>query len=174
MRGRSRFGWSTAPTACASRATSGVSSTTSSAADTRPHIAGPSSASLRMASVNEMATSMPQDSPRQAAFLATAPRIRSAWAGPQPIEIRPLDGGGGAQVLVKRIAVRDRVDAVGELGLAVLVARDEGRGDDLADLGEVVGLEAARRQGRGPDAQARGDRRRARVERDGVAVDRDA
>src|SRR3954451_22084754 len=85
-----------------------------------------------------------------------------------------LDVRRGREVLVERVAVRDRVDAVGELGLAVLEARDEGGGDDLADLDEVVGLQAAAREGRRADAQAGRDRRRARVERDGVAVDRDA
>ena len=47
-------------------------------------------------------------------------------------------------------------------------------GDDLADLVEVVDLEAAGRQRRRADAQAARDHRRARVERDRVAVDRDA
>ena len=53
------------------------------------------------------------------------------------------------------------------------VGRERG-GDDVADLGEVVGLQAAGRQRGGADAQAARDHRRPRVERHGVAVDRDA
>ena len=47
-------------------------------------------------------------------------------------------------------------------------------GDDVGDLAEVLVLEAAGGQRRRADPQARGDHRRTRVVRDGVAVDRDA
>src|SRR6185312_12053281 len=47
-------------------------------------------------------------------------------------------------------------------------------GDDVGDLGEFGGAEAAGGQRRGTDPQAGGDHRRTRVERHGVAVDRDA
>ncbi len=47
-------------------------------------------------------------------------------------------------------------------------------GDDVGDLGELGVAEAAGGQRRRADAQAGGDHRRARVERDGVAVDGDA
>src|SRR5436305_2630864 len=155
MRGRSRSGWSTAPTAWASRATSGVSTRTSRAEDTRPHVAGPSWASRRMASVNEMAISMPDGSTPYGAFLATAPRIRRTCGGGR------LDVRGSGEVLVERVAIGDRVDAVGQLGLALLEARRERRGDDPADLDEVLGLQAAGGERRGADAQAARHGRRA-------------
>src|SRR5699024_5334618 len=46
--------------------------------------------------------------------------------------------------------------------------------DDVRDLGEGSGVQAAGSQGRGTDAQAGGDHRRARVERNGIAVNGDA
>ena len=50
----------------------------------------------------------------------------------------------------------------------------QGRGDDVGDLGELGVAEAAGRERGRADAQARGDHRRARVERHRVAVHRDA
>ena len=47
-------------------------------------------------------------------------------------------------------------------------------GDDVGDLGELGVAEAAGGERRRADAHARGDHRRARVERHGVAVHRDA
>ena len=72
-----------------------------------------------------------------------------------PARARASDGGGRPQVRVERVAVGDRRDALGELGLrgrrtpgvsAVAMM--------LADLGEVLDLQAAGGERRGADAQA--------------------
>ena len=78
-RGRSRSGSSSAPTRCARRTVSGVSTSTSASALTSPHIAGPSSSSARMESAKEMRL-----------FYQSG---------------RSAPGGGGAQPLAARPAV---------------------------------------------------------------------
>ena len=62
-----------------------------------------------------------------------------------------------------------RAASAGEVGLVA-----ERADDDAADLAEVVLVEAAHRRRRRADADARGDRRRALVERHRVAVDASA
>src|SRR6185312_14929959 len=52
--------------------------------------------------------------------------------------------------------------------------RLEGRGDDVCDLGKLLVAETTGGERRGTDAHARRGQRRARVERHGVAVHRDA
>src|SRR5450759_947441 len=62
----------------------------------------------------------------------------------------------------------------GELRLlGGLVPGRERTHDQPADLPHLIGAEPARRCGRGPDPDPRGDVGRVRVERDGVLVDRD-
>ena len=84
------------------------------------------------------------------------------------------DRCAGREVRVQRVAVRDRSRSLCEVVLLVLEVGAERGGDDLADLVEVVDLEAAGRQGGSADPQAAADRRRPGVERHRVAVDRDA
>ena len=57
-----------------------------------------------------------------------------------------LHRGGRAEVLVERVAVGELGHALGQLGAARLEGRRQCGGDDPADLGEVVGLQAARGQ----------------------------
>jgi hypothetical protein len=83
---------------------------------------------------------------------------------PCPVQVR-VEGELAGQGLHPAAQLAGEV--VGEL------ATQRG-GDDVGDLAELGGSEAAGGQGRGADAQPRGDHRRARVEGDGVAVDRDA
>ena len=79
------------------------------------------------------------------------------------------------QLGIQRIALRERARALRELrALIVREVAGQRLADHLADLAEVVRLEAAGGERRGADAQARRHRGRARVERNGVAVDGDA
>jgi hypothetical protein len=57
---------------------------------------------------------------------------------------------------------------------ALLGSASGSGGDDLGNLGELGSTESAGSQGRGTDAEAGGDHRRAGVERNGVAVHGDA
>ena len=78
---------------------------------------------------------------------------------------------------VEGMLIRQLLDARAQrlhLDVASRSALDEGRADDVRNLGEVLRIETACREGGGTDAQARGDGRRTRVEGDGVAVDGDA
>ena len=88
------------------------------------------------------------------------------------VPVRLHGGGVRPELLVEREAIGDRRHALGQLALGLLEPRLQRTGDQAADLAEVVLGEAARGQGGRADAEAGGDHRRPRVERDRVAVDR--
>ena len=69
---------------------------------------------------------------------------------------------------VQGVLVRKLLDAGTQgihLNIAARRALRQRRTDDVCDLREVLGIETARREGGGTDAQARGDGRRTRVQR---------
>src|SRR5699024_11020235 len=77
------------------------------------------------------------------------------------------------QPLVQRLRLGEDAHAFAQRGDVGVLAAGQCGADDVGDLAELLGPESAGGQRRGPDPQARGDHRRARIERHGVAVDRD-